>query len=284
MSDRFKACLAETLKWEGGWSDHKDDPGGKTMKGILQRVYDPWREKHGLPRQSVRLISDEEVTAIYRQNYWNIVQGDELPPGIDLAVFDFGVNSGPARGIRYLQAVLGVSADGHMGPVTIKAAADADPVAVVKKLMADRRAFLHKIPHKASFIKGWMRRCDGVEQACLTACNVPVKEAPLAPLADADAQSETQGKAQFDPVPWYSRWKLFLTSGAIFGGAASQEASHVIPAPSEAVTQTLTNANGWVAIVSGVKGLLVDPLIAAGLCLMASIWVIPWAYRKMKGA
>lgn len=258
---RFAECLAETLKWEGGWSNHPQDPGGATMKGIVQRVYDPWREKHGKPRQSVRLISDDEVQAIYRQNYWNIVQGDELPPGIDLAVFDFGVNSGPARGIRYLQTVLGVTADGHMGPVTIKAAADADPVATVKKLMVDRRAFLNKIPHRKPFLKGWMRRCAGVEQACLAACNLPSLDAPLAPLADADAQSATQAKANVDLKP------VSPTAVGVGGAAAGGAAGTILPAPPESVTQTVTDLTMWQTVVTTGQSLLTwgwDNLILVG--------------------
>ena len=118
MTDRFDTCLAETLKWEGGWSNHPRDPGGPTMRGIIQRVYDGWRDNHGLPRRSVREIADHELRDIYRRSYWDQVRGDELPPGVDLAVFDFAVNSGPARAAKYLQRVLGVKVDGHIGPAT----------------------------------------------------------------------------------------------------------------------------------------------------------------------
>ena len=44
-SDNFERCLAITLKWEGGYSNHPDDPGGPTMRGIIQREYDAWRKK-----------------------------------------------------------------------------------------------------------------------------------------------------------------------------------------------------------------------------------------------
>ena len=45
-----------------------------------------------------------------------------MPPGLDLAVFDLAVHSGPLRAVRLLQAVLGVEADGIVGPVTLGAA------------------------------------------------------------------------------------------------------------------------------------------------------------------
>lgn len=34
MTDRFPICHPITAKWEGGWSDHKADPGSKTMYGV----------------------------------------------------------------------------------------------------------------------------------------------------------------------------------------------------------------------------------------------------------
>jgi len=139
---RFHACLAETLKWEGGWSNHKLDPGGATMNGVIQRVYDAWRERGGKPRQSVRGISDAELTAIYDANYWRMVAGDLLPAGLDLAVFDFGVNSGPARAVRYLQSCLGIIQDGHMGPVTINAANRADTRELIAAYMTARQKAL----------------------------------------------------------------------------------------------------------------------------------------------
>jgi Putative secretion activating protein len=246
--DKFRACLAETLKWEGGWSNHPADPGGPTMKGVIQRVYDAWREKNGLPRRSVRLIEDHEVEAIYRENYWNIVRGDELPPGVDLAVFDFGVNSGPARAARYLQKVLKVKIDGVIGPVTLKAANDADPLETIRALMAERRAFLNQIPYKQHFIKGWMRRCDGIEQACVRMCGLPIKEAPVAPIADADAQSETQAKADHDPREGLSPATVAAT-GTVAGAAASQ----VVPAPPPEITETVTQLSVWQTLIASAQ-------------------------------
>lgn len=98
----FERCLAATLRWEGGYSNHPDDPGGPTMKGVIQREYDAWRRKHSEPLGPVRQISDEEVKAIYRQNYWDAMKCDALPLGLDFCVFDAAVNSGPGRAGKWL--------------------------------------------------------------------------------------------------------------------------------------------------------------------------------------
>ncbi len=80
-SDNFERCLAITLKWEGGYSNHPDDPGGPTMRGIIQREYDAWRKRHGGRLRPVRQIEEDELQAIYRTEYWDAMGCEDLPPG-----------------------------------------------------------------------------------------------------------------------------------------------------------------------------------------------------------
>jgi lysozyme family protein len=101
-SENFESCLAITLKWEGGYSNHPDDPGGPTMRGIIQREYDAWLKKKGRAPSSVRNISDADVRAIYRTAYWNAMNCDGLAAGMDLCVFDAAVNSGTGRASKWL--------------------------------------------------------------------------------------------------------------------------------------------------------------------------------------
>lgn len=157
----FKTCLAVTLSHEGGWSDHPKDPGGATMKGITLARYR--QHKPSATKADLRKITDAEVEYIYRADYWVAVKGEDLPYGVDLAVFDFGVNSGPARSKKYLQAVLGVAQDGIIGTQTLAAVKAADPVQVVKKLCARRLAFVRGLSTFSVFGKGWTRRIADVE-------------------------------------------------------------------------------------------------------------------------
>lgn len=216
--DRFRACLAETLRWEGGWSDHPKDRGGPTMQGIIITVWAGYRG-HYVPRggyralrqhmgdaaylalcQDLRRISRADLEAIYRRNYWNLVRGDDLPAGVDLVVFDFAVNSGVSRAVRLLQRLLGLRVDGHMGPATITAANVADPHDLVRAYMAERRAFLKGLQDFPWFGRGWLNRCRAIEPAALAMCGAggpavqPTQAAPP-PLDDADEQSATQGRA-----------------------------------------------------------------------------------------
>jgi lysozyme family protein len=227
-SPRFRACLAETLRWEGGWSNDPFDTGGATNRGITIGVYAAWVGALGVALKTdargrvtildqwtyqqlveeLRTIPDTVVAEIYHRQYWQPVHGDDLPPGIDCAVFDFAVNSGPSRAIRHLQKVLGVTVDGHIGAATIAAARQADPAVVVTKLMDSRRQFLRQIDVFWRFGKGWLRRADGVQASAMRFASlgaprmagqpppIPAWEtAVAAPLDDPDAQSATQGRA-----------------------------------------------------------------------------------------
>jgi len=45
----------------------------------------------------LKRITDAQVATVYKLHYWNKVKGDDLPSGVDYAVFEFAVNSGPKR-------------------------------------------------------------------------------------------------------------------------------------------------------------------------------------------
>lgn len=157
----FPACLKETLVYEGGWSDHKDDPGGATMKGVTigrYRQYYPNATKADL-----RAITEADLQRIYREDYWNKVAGDALPYGVDLSTWDYGVNSGPSRGVKALQSAVGVKADGVAGRETIKAAQSANGKSTIQKICAQRRGFVQGLKTFAVFGKGWSKRIASVE-------------------------------------------------------------------------------------------------------------------------
>lgn len=165
MKANFDKSLALVLVHEGGYVNHPKDPGGATNRGVTQAVYDAYRKTRGKAGQSVKFISDDEVNAIYKFQYWDRVQGDLLPAGLDYAVFDFAVNSGVGRASKYLQAVLGVAQDGQIGARTL--AAITNPSNAINALCDRRMSFLRNLRTFLTFGKGWTRRVTDVRKHAL---------------------------------------------------------------------------------------------------------------------
>ena len=190
MKANFPQSLTQTLRYEGGWSDHPRDPGGATMKGVTLATYRKIYPAAG--KADLRKITDADLQRIYRSGYWVPVGGDDLPSGLDHVAFDGGVNSGPSRGVRWLQAGLGVARDGRIGKVTFAAARVAEPVPVIKRAVAARGGFLRGLPTWGTFGKGWSRRLAEVEAFAVSlAVGVQAARAE-APKAQADARRSGQ--------------------------------------------------------------------------------------------
>src|SRR5271166_141976 len=106
-ADNWQKCCAITLDFEGGNDDDPRDPGGRTSRGILQSEWNAYRNTHsGLPAD-VWVAPQASIVDIYKTQYWNAVAGDQWPKGVDLCVYDGGVNSGNGRSLiwsRYATA------------------------------------------------------------------------------------------------------------------------------------------------------------------------------------
>lgn len=172
MNSNFRAALSEVLKDEGGFVDHPKDPGGTTNKGITIATYRKWIDKDGTA-EDLKRITDSQVQKIYRSVYWNSVKGDDLPSGVDYAVFDFAVNSGPVRAAKYLQAVLGVAQDGKIGPITLAAAKNIDAADLINALCDRRMAFLKGLKTFDTFGKGWTSRVSRVRKKAIELAEKP---------------------------------------------------------------------------------------------------------------
>jgi lysozyme family protein len=162
---RFAECVAIVLRHEGGFVEHPRDHGGATKYGITLNTLRGWRGDETLTADDVRALTEAEAREIYLARYWNPIRGDELPPGVDLAVFDYAVNSGVRHAARELQAVLGVPQDGAIGRVTLAAVRDLDANVVISNLCERRRAFLRTLGTFETFGRGWLQRVEEIEEA-----------------------------------------------------------------------------------------------------------------------
>lgn len=168
--DRFAACLKIVLKHEGGYVNHPRDPGGRTNLGVTQRVWEAWIGRKAT-EQEMRALTPDMVAPLYRQKYWDKVRGRELAPGLDLHVFDFGVNAGPVRAIRYLQMMIGANPDGQFGPATMRALSNYldqyGTAAAVRRYGQLREQYYRQLGTFKTFGRGWLRRNNEVTAAAL---------------------------------------------------------------------------------------------------------------------
>lgn len=147
--NRFDVLVQRVIDREGGYVAHKRDPGGATKYGISQRAY---------PDEDIPALSIERAKTLYRMDYWNPIQGDELPAPIDEYLFDYAVNSGVERASIALQAAVGSLQDGWIGPRTLEALKLKRSRDVLRLLFVDRAMTYALNPNDKIFGRGWFAR------------------------------------------------------------------------------------------------------------------------------
>lgn len=162
MKENFNKSVALVLKHEGGYVDHPSDPGGATNKGVTLATYRRYIKRNGT-KADLKKLTTKQAESVYKKHYWDKIKGDDLPSGIDHAVFDFCVNSGPTRSAKFLQEALDVKVDGKIGPVTIEAAENKQARDVIYTLCRARLAWMRGLNIWPTFGKGWEKRVNRVQ-------------------------------------------------------------------------------------------------------------------------
>lgn len=248
MTNNFDRCNAVTLDYEGGNDNDPRDPGGRTSRGIEQREWNTYRGAHperGLPAD-VWKAPQSDIVNIYRTQYWNPMAGDQWPTGMDLCVYDAGVNSGIGKSLSWARATLG-QGSGTFRILAAAAVAQKNQVALVQRYSAKRLSFLEALRTWRYFGKGWQRRVAGVESIATkwtlaAAGNSP--EIVSETLTKHAAQASTKSKAS--------------GSGAVATPAAP--VAHVTLVPHETWLQTT-----------------LDAVLIAGACFLIA-WLVYYAY------
>ena len=162
MNTNFEKCLEHLLRSEGGYSDHPQDPGGRTNLGVTQAVWEDWIDR-AVSEDEMKALTPNKVAPLYREMYWDRVKGDKLPSGVDYVVFDAAVNSGVSRAAKWLQTTVGAVPDGAIGEQTLKQVLLTNPLMIIDKYSAIRLEFLKGRSTWPTFGKGWERRVKEVE-------------------------------------------------------------------------------------------------------------------------
>lgn len=253
----FPICLPIILKEEGSNDDDPHDHGGRTSRGIIQREWDIWRKTHPNLPDDVWQAPQDQVDAIYKQQYWN-PYCDSLPAGVDLCFFNASVNSGRTQAARELQRALGVSVDGMVGMETMQAANSASNVVdLIHRMSEQRRAFYRVLKQFPRYGRGWLARTDRVENAAHAM-------APATPVAPTVSVSTASPKAD----PESTATPPISVSSATSGTAAASVASGI----SDQLQSLSTALSPMAETLHWVKiGCIVIAVICAGLVIYAVI-------------
>jgi len=167
MQSNYDKCLETILHHEGGYVNHPKDPGGETNLGVTKRVYEEFGGK-----KDMKDLTVEDVAPIYKKGYWDKLKGDDLPGGLDLCIFDFGVNAGPGRAAKYLQTMIGTTPDGGIGPMTLQALANyveeqGGVDEAIKDYQKERQKYYESLSTFSTFGKGWTRRVNETTETAL---------------------------------------------------------------------------------------------------------------------
>lgn len=154
----FDQAMEHVLRWEGGYVDDPDDPGGETKYGISKRAH---------PDVDVANLTEDEAKQIYQREYWVPAGCDRISYGpLALAHMDAAVNVGVRKAITFLQLATGAHPDGVFGPRTheqvslLVAWGHADEVIKSYTLLRVQHytKLAHGDPNRLKFLTGWLRR------------------------------------------------------------------------------------------------------------------------------
>lgn len=143
MAD-FKISYNITNKNEGGYANDKDDSGGETYKGVARNSWPNWlgwkiidaaKSNKDFPKcLNENNELQQFIEKFYRENFWNKIQGDNLPQDVANELYDTAVNAGVEKAVEFLQRALNIlnlnanknyyqdlKVDRSFGPATLNA-------------------------------------------------------------------------------------------------------------------------------------------------------------------
>lgn len=160
-----------------GFGEHPNDTGGATMCGVTLRTYTDFVRKNRIvldgkapgsdpSKADLKNIPFDHWLRIFTENFWNRCRASEINVRpLAWMIVDWVWHSGP-KVLKRIQKILGVKADGIVGPVTVAAVNAADPALLFERLHKSRVSYVSECcaarPANRVFRTGWLRRISHI--------------------------------------------------------------------------------------------------------------------------
>ena len=173
----FNKAHAFTAKWEGGYCNDPDDPGGATNYGVSLR----WLKSLGLDQgdidrdgdidaSDIRALSAEQAAALFKEKFWDAYRLGDFPQDLATVYYDAIVNTGASQATKFMQRgynatfpTAALSVDGILGPLTRNALQSTGKNKALLKACIDKRdtfycSLADSKPSMGKFLEGWLNR------------------------------------------------------------------------------------------------------------------------------
>ncbi len=144
-------------KWEGGYSNDVDDPGGETFNGLSKKY-----------NSNINKTTTEiEKRNHYKKKYWEETNANKIDKRFAPIVFDLSTNPGTSGGVKVFQRALKIKDDGVIGSKTIEASKKADYNLTINNIIKKRKEYYDDVikenPKKEKYKNGWYNRADDIK-------------------------------------------------------------------------------------------------------------------------
>lgn len=264
-------CMPRIIAHEGTkYTNNPKDPGGPTKYGITLATYRRYLNPSATPADIQKMtlaIADH----IYELEYWNALDCNALPPGIDYTVMDYGVNSGIGRAGRVLRQVVGMStATWRISPDVIAAINDRDVDAVITAVNNERLQFLHGLKTWSVFGNGWTTR---VREVAAYSSQLAALRAPAPSPTPAPNEDDSSEPVPLPPVP-ATPPSVTAPTGKGTIPEVTQKKRGIFGTALAAMVGAFAGFKDWVAANPGESALLAGLFIAAVTAILVGIHVV----------
>jgi lysozyme family protein len=199
---RFSEIMRTVLKWEGGFVNHPNDPGGATKYGVTHQVLARWRGVASVTPNEVKSLGEVEAVEIFKDKYWKAIKGDLLPKPIDLIMMDGAVNHGVEAMLQIFLDSAAVPSDSKFSDEMLfefrKTLSDDNRLVDLSVALAEGRKLRYlSRPQAMTFLRGWRNRLESVMAVALE----PLHTSWSFKSGRTDGTSNQSVKSSVEPAP-----------------------------------------------------------------------------------